>query len=249
MLLLVDPDVVEEKNLNRIYGATMEDAELHHAKVDVLAGTVRNMGLGTSVVVVQKDLFDPDVVRLVAGCDVVFGCMDSVEGRHLLNRLATFYLLPYFVRGVTLEADGTGNVDYVGGVVHFLQPGGSSLFSRGVYCLDEVHAESLRRTDPKTYGDQLRSRYITGVNEERPAVISVNTQIASLAVNEFLARIHPFRDVAYAEFAVHRLIISRGEVYREPDGSACNLLLKYVGRGDMSPPLDLPLLSTSLGEA
>jgi len=247
MLLLVDPDVVEEKNLNRIYGATFDDAELRRAKVDVLARTVRNMGLGTSVLPIQKDLFDSDVVRLVAGCDMVFGCMDSVEGRHLLNRLTTFYLLPYFDLGVKLESDGMGNVDYVGGVVHYIQPGGSSLLSRGVYSLDEVHAESLRRTDPVAYAEQRRSRYITGVSEDRPAVISVNTQVASMAVNEFLARIHPFRDDPNGDFAVHRLIISRGELYREPDGPPCNLLMKYVGRGDMNPLLDLPSLSSNMG--
>lgn len=76
----------------------------------MLARTVRAMGFGTNVIPL-KDLFDTDVVRLVAGRDVVVGCMDSVEGRHLLNRLATFYLLPYFDVAVPLEADGTGNVE------------------------------------------------------------------------------------------------------------------------------------------
>ena len=244
MLLLIDPDIVEEKNLNRIYGATFEDAECLRPKVEVLARTVRNMGLGTSLVPVQKDLFDADVVRLVAGCDVVFGCMDSVEGRHLLNRLATFYLLPYIDLGVKLEADGKGSVDYVGGVVHYIQPGRSSLLSRGVYSLEEVHAESLKRTDPQAYADQIKSKYIIGANEERPAVISVNTLIAAMAVNELLARIHPFRDDPNGEYAVHRFIVSRGEIYREPEGRPCDLLIKYIGRGDLNPLLDLPSLST-----
>jgi proteasome lid subunit RPN8/RPN11 len=243
LLLLVDPDVVEEMNLNRIHGATFEDAQLGRHKVEVLARSVRAIGLGTTVIPLRKDLFDPDVVRLVAGCDVVFGCMDSVEGRHVLNRLATFYLLPYFDLGVRLDADGTGNVDYVGGVVHYLQPGGSSLLSRGQYTLDDVDAEALRRTDPAAYAAQVKSRYIKGVQEDRPAVVSVNTQVAAMAVNELLARVHPFRDEPNAEFAVHRLIISSGDVYREPEGKPCNLLLKHVGRGDVDPLLDLPALS------
>jgi hypothetical protein len=39
------PDVVEEKNLNRICGATWEDAELKRPKVEVLARAARAMGL------------------------------------------------------------------------------------------------------------------------------------------------------------------------------------------------------------
>ena len=52
-----------------------------------------------------------NTVRAVAGCDVVFGCMDSIDGRHLLNKLATFYVIPYFDPSVKLEADGTGGGD------------------------------------------------------------------------------------------------------------------------------------------
>ena len=242
-LVLLDPDIVEEKNLNRIYGATLDDAQHARPKVEVLARSVKAMGLGTTVHPIQKTLFHADVVKLIAGCDAVFGCMDSVEGRHVLNRLATFYSLPYFDLGVKLEADGTGNVDYVGGVVHFLQPGRSSLLSRGVYTLENVHAEGLLRTDPAAYAERLKAKYITGVQEDRPAVVSVNTLIAALAVNEFLARVHPYRDDLNSEFAVHRLILSRGEFYREPEGEICTELSSHVGRGDMVPPLNMPSLS------
>ena len=122
-MVLVDPDRVEEKNLNRILNATIHDARHARLKVDVAARAIRAMGLGTVVDTHPRSLFDPDTVRAVAGCDVVFGCMDSIDGRHLLNKLATFYLLPYFDLGVKLEADGRGGVDQVCGTVHYLQPG------------------------------------------------------------------------------------------------------------------------------
>ena len=110
----------------------MEDAQRGRFKVDVAARAVDNMGLGTVVEKHPRNLFDPDTVRAVGSCDVVFGCMDSIDGRHLLNKLATFYVIPYFDLGVKLEADGRGGVDQVCGTVHYLQPGGSSLLSRHV---------------------------------------------------------------------------------------------------------------------
>jgi tRNA A37 threonylcarbamoyladenosine dehydratase len=82
-LVLVDPDVVEYKNLNRMLNAKSTDAALGTLKVRVLARAVAEMGLGTEVVPIASDLATPAAVRAVAGADVVFGCMDSVDGRHL----------------------------------------------------------------------------------------------------------------------------------------------------------------------
>jgi hypothetical protein len=99
------------------------------------------------------------------------------------------------------------------------------------------------RTDPEAYREQLRSKYIVGVQEDRPAVISVNMQIASMAVNEMLARIHPFRDEPNAKFAASRLSLKHGEMFSEPDGAPCPLFTRHAGRGDVNPLLDRPDLS------
>jgi hypothetical protein len=242
-LMLVDPDRVERKNLNRILNATLEDAERRRFKVHVLKRAVEAMGLGTEVTCFPANLAEPDVVRAVAAADVAFGCMDGAEGRHLLNRLAAFYLLPYFDVGVRLEADGHGGIDQVAGTVHYLQPDGSSLLSRGVYTMDEVQTEALQRTDPREYGERLKAGYIKGVRVDRPAVISVNMQLASMAVNEFLARLHPYRYDPNAEFAVHRVSLIQGAAYLERDGPPCKALARHAGRGDVRPLLDMPALS------
>lgn len=242
-LVLVDPDRIEEKNLNRILNATMIDAREQRFKVEVAARAVLEMGLGTVVETHPRSLFDQNTVLAVANCDVVFGCMDSVDGRHLLNKLATFYLLPYFDLGVKLEADGSGGVDQVCGTVHYLQPGGSSLLSRHVYTLEQVRSAGLLRTDPAAYRSQVDDGYLRGVQEERPAVIQLNTLIASLAVNEFLARLHPYRIDSNKEYAVHRLSLSHGIYEYESDGEPCSLLCRHVGRGDINPLLEWAELS------
>lgn len=244
-LVLVDPDIVEEKNLNRILHATKDDVNAKRPKVEVMRRAILETGLECEVVPVQRNLVDRDVVRLVAGCDVVFGCMDGAEGRNLLNRLAAFYCLPYFDVGVRLEADGKGGVSQVCGGVQYLQPGGSSLISRGVITPDEIEAEALRRTNPAEYEQRLKVGYIRGIREERPAVISVNMFFASLAVNEFLARLHPFRDDPNSDYAWTSISLTQMQTYPRQDGSACARLAKHVGRGDMTPLLDMPILSDS----
>lgn len=242
-LVLVDPDVVEPKNLNRIWNATANDAEARTPKVETAARAVAAMGLGTKVLCLQRSLFDPEVVRAVAACDVVFGCMDSIDGRFLLNKLASFYCLPYFDLGVKIEADGHGGVDQVCGSVHYLQPDGSSLLSRQVFNPEQVRAAGMRRTDPAGFKKQVEEGYIRGGAEERPAVIQLNTLIASLAVSELLARLHPYRLDPNDVYAVQRVSLSHGLFDHEADGTPCPLMSRHVGRGDVEPLLDMAELS------
>lgn len=242
-LVLIDPQRIEEKNLNRIPQATMEDARRMAFKVDVMARAIGEMGFGTKVETFATDLYDPAAVRAVAACDIVFGCMDSIDGRHLLNRLASFYILPYIDVGVRLIADGDGGVEQVCGSVHYLKPGGSSLLSRGLYTLDQAHAAALFSTDPVTYSDQKRDGYIEGVDEEKPAVMSVNMIFAALAVNELLARLHPYRLDHNAEYDQHTISLSHGIYIHEKHDLSCALLSRHIGRGDVQPLLDMPALS------
>ncbi len=240
-LVLIDPDVVEEKNLNRILNTGRGD--IGRAKVDVLADAISRVGLGQRVVPRQQNLASPDAVLAAAECDVLFGCVDTIEGRHLLSRLASFYLLPYFDVGIRLDADGTGGIEAIAGAVHYLQPGKSSLLSREVYSLKQVEAEEMKRTNPGLYQAQRAQGYLRGVTEDRPAVISVNMLFASLAVNEFLARLHPYRNQPNANFAYVAGNLSEMSLLPEPEGPDCNLLKRHVGRGDMSPLLELAALS------
>lgn len=242
-LVLVDPDRVEFKNLNRIVNSRMADADAGRLKVEVMARAVAETGLGTKVETFPVSLFDAGAVRAIASCDIVFGCVDSIDGRHLLNRLATFYGIAYFDLGVKLEADGAGSVDQVCGTVHYLQPGGSSLFSRHVYSMEQVRAAGLLRTDPDGYRALKREGYIKGVAEDRPAVIQLNSLIASLAVNELLARLHPYRLDPNSDYAIHRISLSHGIYEYLADAESCTLLARHVGRGDVNPLLDMPELS------
>jgi len=242
-LVIIDPDQVEWKNLNRILNTTTKDAKNGDFKVDVLAKSIEKMGTDTEVIPLPINLYNPEAVKAVAGCDMVFGCMDTVDGRHLLNRLSVFYNIPYIDVGVKLVADGKGGIEQICGSVHYLQPDRSSLMSRGLYTPERLYAESLKRQNPSEYEKQLREKYISGVQEERPAVISVNMQFAAMAVNEFLARIHQFRDDENGEFAVTMVSLTQSYTYHEKEGEPCKVLSHHVGRGDTVPLLDIPELS------
>lgn len=179
----------------------------------------------------------------MSAADLLFGCMDGTEGRNALNRIAVTYLQPYFDVGVRLEADGQGGIDDIWGTVHYVRPDGSSLMERGVYTRDDLDADALRRTDPDEYDRRRAVGYIRGVTENRPAVVSTNALYASLAVNEFLARLHRFRWTDNSGFAVRRYSLTRDWLVNERDPGPSPRFAKLVGRGDMRPLLDMPELT------
>jgi len=240
-LVLVDPDTIERKNLNRIVNST--PADLGRPKVEVLADAVRAVGLGTIIETYAKDLANQDVVKALAGCDFLFGCLDSADGRETLNRIASFYLVPYIDVGVRLDADGRGGIEQICCAVHYLLPGGSSLLSRGVITPEQVQAQALYRTNPEQYAALRKEGYIKGIAVDRPAVASINGFIATHAVNEMLARLHPFRRDSNEEFRYQIFSLSDGAWLRLSDGQPCKLLGRYVGRGDVQPLLGNPALS------
>ena len=217
-LVLVDPDHVEERNLNRILGATAEDAAHERLKVDVIKQHIDRVGLCTRVHKFATNLQDHEALRAVAASDLVIGCMDGLSGRHLLARLARYYILPYIDVGVKLEALKDGTINQVAGSVHYLQPTGLDFIDRGVFSLAALEAEDLWRTDPDEYRERRARGYVHGVQVDRPAVISVNMYFASLAVNEALARLHPFRMDSNEEFGTTRVSLSHAQTEHERDG-------------------------------
>jgi proteasome lid subunit RPN8/RPN11 len=242
-LVLVDPDDVEYKNLNRILNSTAHDAANRINKTAVQRRSVEAMGLGTKVTCYGNDVMNTDVLRALSTCDVLFGCMDSVDGRHVLNKLASAYIIPLIDVGVRLDADGAGGIDSVWAVVNTILPGGSSLLSRRVYSEEDLNAAFLKRTSQAAYEEQRKVGYVKGVRVDQPAVVSVNMDASAAAVNEFLARIHPYRVKENNHFAIRRACLSDPEAGgNEADGPPCPAMQRMVGTGDQDPFLGLVAL-------
>ena len=234
-LVLVDDDVVEEKNLNRIVNASHEDALQRRPKVAALKGVVERMGTGCRVDCLQAQTGSAKVLAALVDCDVIFGCVDTAFGRYHLECLASAHLMPYFDVGVDLEADGRGGIQAADAVSHYVHPEGTGLLGRGAYTMAQVAAENARRHDPEHYRRQRAAGYLAAVGEEQPAVMSVNMQAACMAFNDFLARIHVFRFDSNRDFATQRFRMVHGCYENSPDDACPHPLFKpYMGTGDRS---------------
>ena len=244
-LTLVDPETVLRKNLNRVINASWRDAEDLVSKVVVAARAIAAMHLGATVEPHACNLVTRSAIEAVAEADIIFGCVDSAEARDVLNRISTHYLIPYIDVGVRIGALADGTIDRIDGVVHYIEPGGSSLLAREAYRPEQVGADALRRRNPALYAARVREKYITGVDEEAPAVISVNMTMAAMAVDEFLARLYRTRNRPNRDFAITRVNRAEMEIETVPESEPCRIFGPTVGAGDVSPPLGLPELSAT----
>jgi hypothetical protein len=239
----VDPDKMEWRNLNRILHASVTNAIQNKSKVEVAAEAASRTGLPTQFHPISLPLGTPEAIREVASCDVLFGCVDTHSARFLMNLLASHYLIPYFDIGVMIDAEPTGKtkgaIKDIFGSVHYMVPGRSSLLSREVISLDRIAWEGLKESDPEAAAQQVADKYIKGVAVSRPAVISVNMLASSLAVNDFLARLHPYRRRPNGEVASIEFSLGDVRMTSDEELEPCPVMGRYLGHGDRVPLLGL----------
>lgn len=245
-ILLVDDDHIEEKNLNRILNATREDALQNISKVDMFAaavGRIRGENVATAIC---SSIFSREAVLEVAEADVIFCCVDSYQGRMVVDRIASSFLMPLFDVGVMIPThiepeDGLKITD-VSGRIDYVKPGGATLLDRKVYTPALLHEEMLAKKQPELYEQQLAQGYITGVQEEAPSVITLNMRAASACVSELIARCFPFREEPNSDFSrtCFSLAGAEEDFYKENDFSKRNNLL--LAEGVREPLLGMPEL-------
>jgi molybdopterin-synthase adenylyltransferase len=175
--LLLDPDVLEESNLNRLVGGASSD--IGSPKVGVAKNLARRINPDVSVDARQESVLKVRTLRALADTDFVFCCTDSHGSRAALNQFAYQYLVPMIDMGVVI-AVAEENVTNVAARTQMLAPGLACLF-----CANLLDPEQIRR-DLLTDFERQADPYILGIAEPAPAVISLNATIASMAVTMFL---------------------------------------------------------------
>lgn len=243
-LALFDPDVVECTNLNRLHGARQADADALRPKVEVVARALTELGLGVRVVPLQAWIGDVVCRDAFKACDVVFGCTDDHAGRLLLNRFAYYYVTPVIDMGLAIEvsAGEPPAIQALDGRVTVLGPGHPCLLCRGVVNPVRAREEALQRANPTEYARQKAEAYVVGEGNPSPAVVTFTTEVAAMAIEEFLHRLQGFRGpegaVGQRVRKFHLLTDRRQGGAPQPDCPVC-ASPRCWGRGDVDPFLDL----------
>lgn len=238
-IALIDQDVVEESNLNRLHGARLTD--VGEPKTDVISREITAMETGIQVSALRCWVDDPAARDVLRSCDVIFGCTDDHAGRLLLNRFAYYYLRPVIDMGLAIEPRSGGGLADATARVTVLVPGTPCLVCRGVVDGVVARDETLVRRCPDEYARQEREGYVRGLGDPAPAVVTFTTETACMAVNELLQGLIDFRrDGSWKEQRSRRLDRSYERVQGERENPACPVCGNQTcwGRGDVEPFLN-----------
>ena len=102
---IMDFDIVEGHNLDRLIGAAPRDVRLRRAKTHVarrLAGTAATAD-NPRIEVSDLSVCEPEGLRLALDHDLIFSCVDRPWPRAVLNALAYSDLIPVIDGGITVR--------------------------------------------------------------------------------------------------------------------------------------------------
>jgi molybdopterin/thiamine biosynthesis adenylyltransferase len=176
--ILIDPDVIEDTNLNRVVGANPGSVGL--LKVDVAAQMIRQINPRAHIQIHRQTVISEVARKLLCSADGIMMCTDSHASRAFLSELAYQYLIPAFDVGVSINAQ-CGTVVAVTGRAQMLTPSLPCLL-----CCNALDANAIRE-ELMTPEQKAADPYFNEGGVRQPAVISINSTMVSLAITMFLA--------------------------------------------------------------
>ena len=170
--LPIDPDFIEDTNLNRLVGATMEDVKLGTAKVDIAERVIK--AVNPAAEVIKRRTNWTEVTSELRDVDVIFACVDSIGCRSELEGFARRFLIPLIDIGMDIhESSGEFSIS---GQVMLSMPGKPCM-----RCMGLVNDEALAKE---------AARY--GAAGGKPQVVWPNGALASIAVGFFMKLVAPW---------------------------------------------------------
>src|SRR5579884_266872 len=177
---LIDPDVLEMSNLNRVVGAYYRDAQQKLPKVDVVRRHLTNINPNATVTAYKKDVHDKEIERVLALSDWMIVATDNHSSRLRAQELSVKYFVPLISVGVNISVkDNT--IEDMSGEVITARVGDYVCLS----CLNRINpikVASEQHPDKGIREALVKRGYVTGQDIKEPAVKTLNTHLATMAV-------------------------------------------------------------------
>lgn len=183
--LLVDPDVVEESNLNRFPFATIRQARAQTPKVVWVERIIRRFwGSEAKIRKRKRGIANASVRRALAECDLIIVATDNEYSRLIAQKVASGYVRPLLCLGTFVDVvrKGSGTGRSVRAFARVTLPP----MSGNKWCLvcGEVIDPTQAALEEAAAEIQALARVEGYVSDVRaPAVYWLNSACASLCVN------------------------------------------------------------------
>lgn len=225
---IIDFDLVEEHNLDRLLHATADD--IGRSKSELLATRIASHAVAADAVMTAYDdsVVEPTGWQRALDCDVLFCCVDRPWPRFALNVAAYAHLIPVIDGGVAVDVAG-GELFGAEWRAHLVGPGRRCLECLGQYDPVDVSLERTGLLEDPTYINGLPATHHL---RRRENVFAFSMACASAQVLEFLRAVLAPGGIPDAGAALHHW--TTGTTDR--DGADCNDSCPFsttlLGRGD-----------------
>jgi molybdopterin/thiamine biosynthesis adenylyltransferase len=204
--VLIDPQTIEDTNLNRLVGGTWADVKKETPKVEIARRLILGVRPDATVRTFQSDW--QEAAEALKQCDVIIGGLDSVRAKDELDAFCRRFLVPYLDMG--MDVYGEAGLHLIAGQVVLSSAGGPCL-----RCLGIVTDKALE-TEAAAYGNA----------GSKPQVVWPNGVLASTAVGLALQLLTPWHEApmegAYLEYDGNRGTISPSHRYELAAQRSCS---------------------------
>ncbi len=250
---LIDHDIVEANNCNRLYFVEKPRRAIRKFKVKLMARAAKrfNRNIKIRTIVKQADPSDPEIADVLKKSDVVILAVDNDATRVLTNRFTARYCLPLInlSTGISMNESGVKMQSAACQFQTFLprEPEYPCLECCGVLDKKEIQ----RGLMDKTFRiERKKAGYITNTTlSPAPQVIPLNTIVAGIAsweIASWIAGIKPIASWLYYDAMESRIIKIKAK--QNPECSCCSLNKKSIlATGDYEQNLHF-LLSQKTNE-
>jgi molybdopterin/thiamine biosynthesis adenylyltransferase len=189
-LHLIDHDRVETTNLNRIVGAGVADAQHQRLKVEAVRDHLLRINPEATIEAHACGIEHERLLPALATCDWIVLATDNHASRFCAQNIALRFGIPLLSAGVNISVSDGKITDMSGEVITARWGDGLCLNCLGRIAPTKIAAETL----PGLGAVLARRGYVSGQEVKEPAVKTLNTMLATLAVdtllNQFTDRQH-----------------------------------------------------------
>ncbi|MCB0627380.1 MAG: ThiF family adenylyltransferase [Saprospiraceae bacterium] len=181
---LIDPDIVEITNLNRIVGAYYSDALESRSKVEVVGGHLRRINPDAVIEAHAVGIEDESALPALMRSDWIVVATDNHFSRFHAQKIALQLGVPLISAGVNITVKENRIADWSGEVI--VTRSGDSLC---LNCLGRINPTLVAAYEYRadTIGKELVNKgYVTGQEVKEPAVKTLNSIVGAMAVDALL---------------------------------------------------------------
>jgi molybdopterin/thiamine biosynthesis adenylyltransferase len=226
-LTLIDHDRVSRSSLNRLIGATPDDAAARRLKVEVAERVIRAAAPEAAVSPIAENLRTRAALAALRNCGIIFGAVDNEGARLILTELASACEIT-LIDAASEILEARADAIPFGGRVVVARPGKLCLLCAGELSPEQAKIEL---EPPQTRVVRDNHGYGLGPEVPAPAVVSVNGVVSNIAVTEFVALVTGLREpIEYSHYKGHEgKVLPRDMANRSSECFTCRYLR---GKGD-----------------